>query len=155
MVNVQGKSFEQLRLEGRTFDPLPETRTLDYYAPNTLISDAYLDTLESLCGKFNSGELFGKPQGSLQLVRVSLSERTPNDWEISMGFGHRATQTNVSICDDIVIPELRGSWEYWTHQYEYLNDLGGVGEILELKTNLVVVQRVWTRLILVRSICPT
>lgn len=144
MVNVQGKAFENLRLEGMTVDPLPETRTLDYYAPNTLISDAYADLLEGMCGKFNSATFFGKPAGSLQLVRVSMSERTPNDWEISLGFGYKAPESNVSVCDDIVIPELRGSWGFWTHQHEYLNDLGGgVGEILELKTGLAVVQRYW------------
>lgn len=144
LVNVQGKGFDQFRTQGLTVEPLPETRTLDYYIPNTDVTDAYCDALEELCGKFNSGPFFDRPQGSVQLVRASLSERSPSDWELSLGFGYRAPQESLSVASDIVIPELRGSWIYWTREREEIYDAGGTtGKILEIRSDIAVVQRVW------------
>jgi hypothetical protein len=144
LVNVRGTGFDQSRVEGQTFDPLPEVFTFDYYAPNLVLSNAYLNTVAALCGKFNSGTFFDFPQGSVQLVRFSASERTPEDWELSFGFGYFPPQTNVQVSDDITIPNLRGSWAYWTQEQEIATDLGGtVGEIIESSTKLAVVQRVW------------
>jgi hypothetical protein len=143
-VNVNSEGVGQLRTLGLTIDPLPETRTLDYYAPNTFISDTYLDTLETLCGKFCSGTFFGRPQGSVQLVRASLYERTPDDWEISLGLGYKAAETNVDVSDEITIPEIRGSWIYWTRDRESPFDAGGdTGVIIDMKPEIAVVQRVW------------
>jgi len=143
-VNVNSEGVGNLKTLGLTVDPLPETTTLDYYAPNTVITATYLDTLESLCGSFNSETFQGRPQGSVQLVRVSLYERSPDDWEISLGLGYKAPIENLSISDDLTIPELRGSWIYWTRDREVEFDAGGeTGIIIDMEPQLAVVQRVW------------
>lgn len=142
LCGVAGGGAQPHRVAARTFDPYPESRTLDFFAPNTLITDAYLDAIEALVvgGAFNDGDYKGCPQGSLQLVRFSLSERTPNDWELSFGFAKVPPQSAVEIDDDIAIPTLRGSWAYWTYDKEiYIPD----SNILRVQTQFVVVQRVW------------
>lgn len=143
-VNVNAEGVGSLKTIGLTVDPLPETMTLDYYAPNTVITADYLDTLESLCGAFNSETFQDRTQGSLQLVRASLYERSPDDWEISLGFGYRATRENVAISDGVSIPELRGSWIHWEREREVEFDAGGdTGIIIDMQPELTVVQRVW------------
>lgn len=144
LMNVEGKGLEASRVQGLTIDPLPETRTLDYYAPNLIITSAYLDVLEALCGAFNFAAFQGREAGSVQLVRVDLSERSPDDWEISMGFGYRAPQENLAVCKDVTLPLLRGCDAFWTRCSEILTDYGGdVGEVLEPRVDFAVVQRVW------------
>jgi hypothetical protein len=143
LVGLYGSGADQ-RAEGLTIDPLPETRTLDFCIPNADVSDSYLDTLEDLCGKFCSGTFFGRPQGSVQLVRVSLQERNPFDWELSLGFGYKAPQFNVDVSDDIVIPEVRASWHYWTREKDVVYAAGGtIGTIIEREVEFAVVQQVW------------
>ena len=137
LVNVDFSGLEP-KAYGMTVDPLPETRTLDYYIPNANVSDTYLDTLEGLCGKFNSGAFFGRPQGSVQLVRASLSERSPFDWELSLGFGYKAPQTSLDLDGVVEIPELRGSWIYWTKEKSVV-----VSGVIESQIEYAVVQRVW------------
>lgn len=142
MVNVQPSGKGVQRVLGTTINPLPESRTLDYYLPNLEVNDAYVDALESLCGKFNSEEFFGKPPGSVQLVRASLSERSPSDWELSLGFAYAAPRFDVDLGNDIVLPELRASYSYWTRTTNEVIDLGGtVGKIIESKVLFAVVQR--------------
>lgn len=143
-VNVNAEGVGQLKTLGLTVDPLPETRTLDFYAPNTIITDTYLDTLEGLCGKFNSGTFFGRPQSSVQIVRVSLYERSLDDWEISFGLGYKAPEIDVAVSDEITIPNMRGSWIYWTRDREFPFDAGGAtGVIIDMRPEIAVVQRVW------------
>lgn len=127
------------RSEGMTVDPLPVTRRLDYYVPNYAIGDAYLDDIEEIVGHFNSTTFFGRPQGSVQLVDFSISQRSADDYELSFGFGYKAPRSSFEI-DGITIPELRGSWIYWTREVDELNtELA----FMERRTDLVVVQRVW------------
>lgn len=98
-----------------SFDPLTESRTLDYYAPNSFISEAYLDVVEDIVsrGCFNSAPFAGKPIGSVQLVRFSLSERSPDDWELSFGFGYQRPRVNTQV-GDIVVPHVRACDYLWT-----------------------------------------
>lgn len=140
-INAKLNGFAASLVGGMQVEPLAEVFSLDYYAPNTVITKAYLDTIAEFCsvGAFNDEDWNGYPQGSLQLVRFSLTERTPDDWDLSFGFGYKAPETNIAI-GDVVIPELRGSWIYWTRTREEYND---ESNIMHVYTYLAFVQRVW------------
>jgi hypothetical protein len=139
MINAQWEGFHHMKVLGATIEPLAETRTLDYSAPNTVVTDEYLDRVEALCGHFCDDVFLGKPQGSLQLVRFSAVERTPNDWELSFGFGYKAPELNRKF-DAIIVPEIRGSWYHWARQIETYDE---EREVVEPVTKQVFVSRVW------------
>lgn len=141
-VNAPLNGFDASKNLGLTVDPLPEVFALDFYAPNTAITKSYLDTVADLCGKgaFNDATWNDYPQGSLQIVRFSLAERTPDDWEVSFGFGYAPPRTNVQVGPGIILPTMRGSWIHWERYYEQFDD---ESNILELVPYVSFVQRVW------------
>jgi len=127
---------------GTMFDPLPETDTLAFFAPNDFVDDAYFNSIRSIMGHFNNALWRDCTQGSSQLVRFSANPRSAEDWELSFGFGYQEEQSTIDIGGDITIPTLRGSWYYWVRDSLELNNTA-TPPILERFPDLAFVGRVW------------
>lgn len=128
--------------EGTHFDPYPETRTITYTPELDLVTEEYLDAIEDIVsrGCFNDAEWRGRPQGSVQAVRFSAIQRNPDDWEFSFGFAYVPPRENVSVNGVITIPQMRGSWYYWTRDELFWDQ---DANIIENVAWLAVVGRVW------------
>lgn len=133
------------RSEGTYFDPLPETRTLDYYVPNAAITESYFDTVEDMVsrGVFNNATWRGRAQGSVQFVRFSAAERDAETWELSFGFAYSPSRSVTMAAlngGTITIPDLRGDYHYWTRDQLAFNE---AARIVEVFPYVAVVGRVW------------
>ena len=120
------------------FEPLPENRSLDYYIPNADLTDAYIDDIEEILGHFNSATIFGRPAGTVQLVRYSITNRNDDDWELSLGFGFQAVKT-VTIASGITV-SVPATHYVWERQYQLYDDTQNV---IEANPWLAIVGRVW------------
>jgi len=125
---------------GRLFWPLPETHSRDYYPPNALVTESWLNDIEELVGSFNAAAFFGREIGSTQLVRFTQTERNKSDHEFSYGFCYFPPQTDVDVGGGIVIPKIRGCDYHWT--LDGL-DWNVANQVLQPKPKAAVVGRVW------------
>lgn len=146
-----GPESEQGQHGDVTVEPLQETRTLDYYIPNLALTEVYYAAIEAMveagafndatfAGKLHDGQTFSFPTATVQIVRVSLQERSPDDWELSLGFGIRGVKTNVSINDDLEIPTLRACDHYYVIERPYYS---AGGDLITNKAKAVVVGQAW------------
>jgi hypothetical protein len=124
------------------FQPYAETRSLEYYAPDAEITDEYLDAVEDLVnrGCFNNAEFFGKPAGTVQIVRFNCNQRSDTDKTLSFGFAYQPIREDVQVSSDIVIPELCASWYYWTANQVLFDS---TAHICEVVPKYAIVGRVW------------
>jgi hypothetical protein len=126
--------------KGVMVDPLAESRTLDFFTNASVVTNAYLDTIEDMVvrGVFNQSPIFTKPAFTLQIVRFSATERDDDDWELSFGFGYQPVREDVEVGDGIKIPKLRGC-DYW---YPIEKDIFA-DDVIQPKVDRVVLGQVW------------
>lgn len=123
-------------------NPLAESRSMDYFVPIALVTDNYLNAIESLVvrGAFNDDTYLGKVAGTLQLVRFDAYEHTASEWKLSFGFGYLPYQTSVYIDTNIILPTVRGcDYFYTVHRPVF----GTNAKILQPKVMAAVIGRAW------------
>jgi hypothetical protein len=99
--------------EGVTLDPPAETFSLEYAPLNAVVTQSWLDTLSSLCGRVNEYEFMGYPAGSLMLVRVGGSIRTTEDWHFDFGWAYIENDSDIPIGDEITVDFKEGFDLLW------------------------------------------
>ncbi|MCC6492645.1 MAG: hypothetical protein IT424_06465 [Pirellulales bacterium] len=145
-VNIERTGEGGERIVGRRYQPAPEVFSFNIVLPNAYLDADYKQTVQGLCGRFNSVDFtidgITYEAGRVQLVRAAAGKRTDEDWRLSFGFGLRENRTNIDVGGGIVVPAVRGSWDYWTLQKFLVVNLPG-RQFVKMLPDLAVVQRVW------------
>jgi hypothetical protein len=90
------------------------TFQINYTFNNSVITDAYIQTLTTIVGSVNSDVFHNFQAGTLLLTKVSGQQRDDLSWDLSFGFSASANKTGLTVGDITGI--AKKGWEYmWVY----------------------------------------
>lgn len=113
---------KDLKIEGCDTPPDPSF-TWKRTVSCAVITQKYLNTLALVAGKPNDASFYGWDIGEVLFMGADGQYAEGQGWSVTYTFGVEKNETNITICDGLVVPAKKG-FEYLWVLYEDIIDGG-------------------------------